>query len=172
MGKGMKQLQSVVLAIGLVIAGSSQWTLARADETSHPATAPAAVAQGSEDVASLAARIDELIAKRWKAEKATPAPPADDDAFIRRVSLDIAGKIPSVAELHEFLDDPSPDKRQRLVERLLDSPAYIRHFSNVWRMVMLPEAESNLEVRILIPGFEAWLRKQLAANTAYDALVR
>src|SRR5207302_7990497 len=40
------------------------------------------------------------------------------------------------------------------------------------RLVMLPEAESNLEVRFLVPGFEAWLRKQLMANTGFDALVR
>src|SRR5262245_22881522 len=160
MGPGMKPLPSVVLTIALVVTGSSVWGLALADESSRPSAAPAAIAPGSEDVVSLAAKIDALIARRWKAEKVIPAPTADDDAFIRRVSLDIAGKIPSVAELHEFLDDPSPDKRQKLVERLLDSPAYIRHFSNVWRTVMLPEAESNLEVRILIPGFEAWLDRK------------
>jgi hypothetical protein len=140
-----------------------------------PGSSQAAAVAPPQEVAAalpLAAKIDEFIAQRWKAEKAIPAPPTDDDAFIRRVSLDIAGKIPSVAELHEFLDDSSLDKRQKLVERLLDSPAYITHFSSVWRTVMLPEAESNLEVRILIPGFEAWLRKQLTANTGYDALVR
>jgi hypothetical protein len=170
MERDMKPHRSIVLAAALVLLAACRE--APAEEATRPAAAPVAAGPGADDALLLATKIDEIIARRWKTEKAIPAPPADDDAFIRRVSLDIAGKIPSVAELHEFLDDSSPDKRRNLVERLLDSPAYIRHFSNVWRTVMLPEAESNLEVRILIPGFEAWLRKQLTANTSYDALVR
>jgi hypothetical protein len=144
------------------------------DSDEKPAVAEPAVrpADDMRDVLRLADKIDDFIARRWKAEKVTPAATVDDAAFMRRVSLDIAGKIPAVADLHEFLEDTSPDKRQRLVERLLDSPAYIMHFSNVWRAVMLPEADSNLEVRFLVPGFEAWLRKQLAANTGFDAVVR
>jgi len=136
-----------------------------------PATETTAPA-GQDDARLLARRIDELIAFRWKAAQAVPAPPADDAAFIRRVSLDIAGKIPTVSELHEFLDDSSPEKRQNLVERLLDGPAYIMHFANVWRSVMLPEADSDRDIQFVIPGFEAWLRKQLTANTGFDVLVR
>lgn len=124
------------------------------------------------DALSLARKIDELVAQRWEAAKVVPAPGVDDATFIRRASLDIAGKIPSVADLHEFLDDASPDKRRRLIERLLDSPAYVMNFSNFWRSVMLPETQTDLETRVLVPQFEAWLRKQLSANTSYDRLVR
>ena len=139
-----------------------------------PATTPPAATALDDlrDALRLAERIDDLVARRWKAEKATPAASVDDAAFMRRVSLDIAGRIPAVADLHEFLDDPSPEKRRQLVERLLDSPAYVMHFSNVWRAVMLPEADSNLELRVLVPGFEAWLRKQLSTNAGFDTLVR
>lgn len=166
----MKRLGALAVAT-LLLAGIAP-SRARA-ETDKTAAAPPAAADGENDEAlQLADRIDQLVALRWQAEGVVVAPPADDAAFIRRASLDIAGKIPSVAELHEFLDDSSPYKRQKLIERLLDSPAYIRHFSNVWRSVMLPEAESNPEVRFLVPGFEAWLRKALAANTGFDVLVR
>jgi hypothetical protein len=127
---------------------------------------------GPGDALALARKIDELIAERWKAAKAVPAEPADDATFIRRASLDIAGKIPAVSELHEFLEDTSAEKRSRLVERLLDSPAYVMNFSNFWRSVMLPETQSDLESRVLVPQFEAWLRKQLSANVSYDRLVR
>ena len=145
-----------------------------AESEEKPAAAqPAATsADDARDALRLAEKIDEYIAQRWKAEKVTSAGPVDDAAFMRRVSLDIAGKIPAVADLHEFLEDKSPDRRQRYVEKLLDSPAYIMHFSNVWRAVMLPEADSNLEVRFLVPGFEAWLRKQFSANTGFDEVVR
>jgi Protein of unknown function (DUF1553)/Protein of unknown function (DUF1549) len=122
--------------------------------------------------ARLAATIDEHIARRWQAENVVPAPASDDASFLRRVSLDIAGKIPTVAQLHEFLDDTSADKRRALVERLLDSPGYVMHTANVWRGVMIPEADISQEARFLLPSFEAWLRKKLSDNTPYDELVR
>jgi hypothetical protein len=168
----MKPLGKILIVPGLLAGLFLATGKAESDKATGARPTSAAPARDSRDVEALAAKIDELIARRWQADHAIPAPPADDATFIRRVSLDIAGKIPSVAELHEFLEDTSPDKRQKLVERLLDSPGYVMHFSNVWRAVMLPEAESNLEVRFLIPGFQAWLRKQLTANTGFDALVR
>ncbi len=167
----MKRLGLLVVAI--VWLGALGAPLpAESDEKPAAASPASSPADDTRDALRLAQKIDALIAQRWKSEKVTPAEPVDDAAFIRRASLDIAGKIPAVADLHEFLEDKSPDKRQRLVERLLDSPAYIMNFSNVWRAVMLPEADSNLEVRFLVPGFEAWLRKQLTANTGFDEVVR
>jgi hypothetical protein len=168
----MKLFSTLFVAAGLLVVGLLSWTLAGADKPEDVRPVAASTADDFQDARLLATRIDEIVARRWQAEKIVAAPPADDATFIRRASLDIGGKIPAVADLHEFLGDSSPDKRQKLVERLLDSPAYVAHFSNVWRSVMLPEADSNLEVRVLIPGFEAWLRKQLSANTPYDALVR
>jgi hypothetical protein len=167
----MKPLGTILVIAGLLAGPFLPLGQAEPDKA-RDASAANQAANDSRDVLALAAKIDALIAKRWETERAVPAPPADDATFIRRVSLDIAGKIPSVAELHEFLDDASPDKRQKLVERLLDSPGYVMHFSNVWRAVMIPEAESNLEVRFLVPGFQAWLRKQLTANAGFDAVVR
>lgn len=137
-----------------------------------PSRAEEQPAANDDGVARLAAEIDALIARRWAAEKAVPAPATEDAAFMRRVYLDIAGKIPAVADLHEFLSDTAPDKRRKLVDRLLESPAYIMNFSNVWRSVMMPEAEADLQVRFLIPAFEAWLRKRLTDNASYDSLVR
>ena len=172
----MKRLAILVVAAAWL--GAAVWSLLAADSDQSPVqsllvTAPAPVlADDLRDALRLAEKIDDFVAQRWKTDKATPAAMVDDAAFMRRVSLDIAGKIPAVADLHEFLEDSSPDKRRQMVERLLDSPAYIMHFSNVWRAVMLPEADSNLELRTLVPGFEAWLRKQLSANAGFDTLVR
>jgi hypothetical protein len=120
----------------------------------------------------LTATIDRLFAAHWSAKKVEPAPQADDAEFLRRAYLDLAGRIPSVAETRAFLADPSSDKRRRLVERLLNGPRYVTHFTNVWRSLMLPEANASFQARFLAPGFEAWLRKQLAKNAGYDQMVR
>jgi hypothetical protein len=124
------------------------------------------------DADAVAAWIDARFADDWRANNVKPAPDADDAEFLRRVSLDLAGRIPSVAEARAFLDDKSPDKRRRLVESLLSQPRYAAHFTNVWRSLLLPEADASLQARGLAPGFDAWLRKKLEANAGYDQMVR
>jgi hypothetical protein len=137
-----------------------------------PALLSAADPTFGADPQALTAKIDEYTAARWAAAKVEPAPPADDAEFLRRVSLELTGRIPSVAEARAFLKDKSPDKRQRLVERLLASPRYVAHFTNVWRALLLPEASASFQTRFIVPGFEAWLRKHLAKDTGYDQMVR
>lgn len=124
------------------------------------------------EVARVAALIDKHVARQWKQHKVTPAPIAEDAEFLRRVHLDIAGKIPTVSEVRAFLADESADKRRRVVEQLLESPAYITNFSNKWRSALMPEADSDIQVRLLVPGFEAWLRDKLREDAGYDELVR
>jgi RNA polymerase sigma factor (sigma-70 family) len=133
---------------------------------------PAPVAASRDEVLRLAAQIDKHLAARWAAAQVEPAAPTDDAEFLRRVYLDIAGRIPSVAEARAFLDDKATDKRLRLVEELLQNPRYVVHFTNVWRALMLPEANTGIQGRLYVPGFEAWLRKQLARNLSYDQMVR
>jgi hypothetical protein len=118
----------------------------------------------------VAARIDQLLAARWEAGKVQLAAPADDALFLRRVYLDVVGRIPSVAEARAFLADQRPDKRQRLVDRLLESPAYAVHSANVWRALLLPDTDPF--ARFTGPVTELWLRKQFAANVSYDKMVR
>ena len=124
------------------------------------------------DAQALAEKIDRLIAQRWAEVKAEPAPAADDAEFLRRAYLDLAGRIPSVEEARTFLEDKRPDKRARLVERLLAGSRYVAHFSNVWRALLIPEAGNNFQVRLQQGGFEGWLKKQLAKNAGYDQMVR
>lgn len=116
---------------------------------------------------AVAAQIDQLIAERWGADKITPAVASDDAEYLRRVYLDLCGRIPPASEVRDFLADTSPDKREKLVDRLLESPTYIINYTNVWRAIMLPEASADETVRFFLPGFEAWLRSRLAENRNY-----
>jgi hypothetical protein len=136
-------------------------------------TAPfGAEARGDDDGRALTATIDRLVAARWDEARVSPSPPADDGEFLRRVALDLTGKIPTAGEVRAFLDDPRADKRERLVERLLDGPAYITHATNVELRLMIPEVDSDPQAQALAPAFEAWLRGQVAANAGSDRIVR
>jgi len=152
----------------VLFVASSMFSVAGPPHTDEPAdNAPA-----TSDVAALAAAIDEHIAARWKSEAVQPSPPADEAEYLRRTYLNLAGKIPRVADIREFLDDPSPNKKAELVDRLLESPAYVSNFTNFWRALMLPEANANYQIRFLVPSFEAWLREQLTRNDSYDHIAR
>jgi hypothetical protein len=122
--------------------------------------------------AELAKRIDNVLANGWAAAGIEPAPRADDHEFMRRVYLDLAGRIPSVSEARAFLGDRRPDRRQRLIEELLASPRYVAHFANLYRTLLIPEASNNFLVRAQAPSFEGWLKKQLTANVGYDKMAR
>src|SRR6516162_5753502 len=113
------------------------------------------------EVEALAAKIDRRIAAAWGAD-VKPAPPADDAEFFRRVHLDLAGRIPSVTEVRDFLEDDRPDKRRLWVDRILQADpddesyreAYADHFANVWRAALL--AQTNQLALFQQPSMEAW----------------
>ena len=113
-----------------------------------------------------------MLAARWAEAKVRPAAVADDGEFLRRVSLDLIGKIPTAAEARDFLDDPSKGKRLALVERLLDSPAYTTRATEIWRRLLLPEADTEDLARQVAGNFEAWLRKKVIEEAGYDRIVR
>src|SRR5262245_49432329 len=129
------------------------------------------------EVVALAAQIDQRITAAWDKE-VKPAPLADDAEFFRRVHLDLTGRIPSVTEVRDFLEDDRSDKRRLWVDRILQADpddfsyrdAYVSHFSNVWRAWLL--AQTNQQALLQQPALELWLRGRLKANVGYDQLVR
>lgn len=126
----------------------------------------------SNPVDDIAARIDARVNERLQAEGVTPAPTCDDAEFVRRAYLHLAGVIPTAGETRTFLVDSRPEKRRELIERGLSGPGYIMHFTTVWRHVLIPETENDLQLRGLQPAFDAWLRERLASGARYDELVR
>src|SRR4051794_13083704 len=79
-------------------------------------SAPAPAAPNPADPAR---EIDRLLAADWQAHQRQPNPPAPDEVFLRRVYLDIIGRIPSPTEAREFLSDREPGKRAELIDKLL-----------------------------------------------------
>ena len=131
----------------------------------------AVVADQPDDVAATAAQIDQHLFGRMQALQVTPAGPAGDAEFLRRVWLDVAGRIPPASRVSTFLADAREDKRSQELERLLQGNGYANHFTDFWRDVLMPEARSDERVRPLLGGFDTWLRGHLSQNTRYNQLV-
>jgi hypothetical protein len=119
----------------------------------------------------LAARIDAHLATAWKSANVASAPSTTDSEFVRRIYLDLIGRIPSVAETLAFLDDTRAAKRQLLVDDLLQRGAWAAHFANTWRDLLLA-GTNNPELRAQTAALESWLRLRFAVNMPYDQLAR
>src|SRR5947209_7153911 len=104
----------------------------------------------------LADLIDQQIEAKWAKSKVTPAPPAADAEFMRRVYLDLAGRIPKVADARDFLEDKSPGKRDLLIEKLLDTPLFADHISTTWRTLMISPTATP-QASFLGRSFQMWL---------------
>jgi hypothetical protein len=158
----LRRSGNLLSCLALVLAAA--WTTVGAELTPD-ARSPRA-ARG------LTAAIDAQIAAQWQATGTQPAPPAGDAEFLRRVCLDLTGKIPTASEARDFLDDAAADKRARLVDRLLASQGYTSHMTRIWKELLLPEAAEDQDVAYLGTDFEPWLRRMFAENAGYDAIVR
>ena len=93
------------------------------------------------------------------------APIADDAEFLRRVSLDLSGRIPSADEARAFLADAASDKRTVLIDRLLASPEYARRMREAWHVQLMERAGEHDE-------WVRFLEQSFAANKPWDKLVR
>ena len=129
-------------------------------------------AADARDARALAARIDARLDACWAKAEVRPVGRAEDGEFLRRACLDLVGRIPTAAEARDFLDDPSPEKRTALVDRLVDSPAYAVRATAIWRQLLLPEADTEDQARLAAGGLEAWLRKKVGEGAGYDRIVR
>ncbi len=115
--------------------------------------------------------IDRLLEAGWKTNQVTPAEAATDSEFVRRIYLDLLGIIPTYDEAIGFLDDTSPDKREKLVGKLLEHPRYGLHQADVWDMVYFGRNPPGYGTRDR-DGFKNWLKEQFAKNVPYNVWVR
>lgn len=102
--------------------------------------------------------------------KLTPSAPAADHKFLRRAYIDIIGRVPTVAEVRAFLDDPSPDKRARLVDDLLQRPEYAEFWANKWADLLRPNPY-RVGIKATL-NYDAWIRDAFRKNKPYDQFVR
>jgi mono/diheme cytochrome c family protein len=118
-----------------------------------------------------AAAIDYLLAASWKSRELRPAPQCDDETFVRRVYLDLAGRIPTRKEQEEFLHWTTRDKRERLVDQLLSSDEYPRTFREVWNVLLMGRHSGRKEKQRRDNGWYAFLEDAFRQSRPWNEVV-
>ena len=109
--------------------------------------------------------IDELVFAKLKALGLPPSELSDDATFLRRVTLDLAGRLPTLEESAQFAADASADKRVRRIDALLASTDYAEYFANKWNAILRNKRRSEGD-RPATYAFFDWLRAELAREQA------
>jgi len=152
-----------LLAGALILGGCAR------GDTSVPS--PAAVTATSSDTSlapSADPELDRLLSDGWRAAGIEPAPHADDPTYLRRVSLDLTGRIPTATAVAAFEADRRPDKRARWVDEMLDSEAFAEHWADLYTELLL--AGRTKERRRFTEDTRAWLEGAFDDDMTYDAI--
>lgn len=127
-----------------------------------------AVVKGDGSVQGIVAAINEHLAAGWKVQGVEPSPLADDAEWLRRAYLDVVGHIPPVEVAEKFLADRDLRKREKLLDTLLDDPAYVRNWTVVWTNLLVGRSDLRDVNR---PALQKFLRESFAKNRPWNEMV-
>ncbi len=113
-------------------------------------------------------RIDELVAAKLTEQGLKPYDSISDDTFLRRTYLSIAGRIPTIEEAEAFHTDSYEQKRERLIEELLDSEAHVSSFYHFWADLLRLNGQPSGTVGA---AYQLWIKEQIRENRPYDEIV-
>jgi hypothetical protein len=147
-----------LLSAALVASASAQLARKEADLGNDPAW-----------IKKAAGEIDKRIGTGFQKAKVTATAPADDSRWLRRVYLDATGRIPSYPEAKAFLDDSTPDKREKLVEKLLNSEGYVSQMYNYFCDLFRATSRLGDGTRSGVP-YLRWIRESAASNKSWDKM--
>ncbi|MDP4583518.1 MAG: PSD1 and planctomycete cytochrome C domain-containing protein [Verrucomicrobiales bacterium] len=119
--------------------------------------------------------LDHFILDRLEAAKLVPAAPADDRTWLRRVAFDLTGLPPAPEEIALFLDDTSPDRREKVVDRLLASPHYGEKWARHWMDLVRYAETYGHEFDYPIPyahEYRDYLIRAFNADLPYDQFAK
>lgn len=117
--------------------------------------------------------IDRIVGAYWAQRKVTPPAALDDAAFLRRATLDVVGLLPTTAQLDAFLTDTAPDKRDKLIRKLLDDKqGYAEHWLTFWNDLLRNDYQGTGFIDGGRKQITGWLYRALHDNIPYDRFVR
>jgi hypothetical protein len=114
--------------------------------------------------------IDEHVLTKLRELNIPPSDRASDAEFIRRAFLDTIGVLPTTDEARAFLTDKAADKRDRLIDTLLKRPEFVDYWSHRWSDLLLVNGDKLMPEAMW--AYYNWIRRHVAANTPWDAMVR
>lgn len=123
---------------------------------------------GGSSLDKVVAFINARLEDNWQLEGVQASDLADDGKWVRRIYLDLIGRIPTVAEVDRFVKDENDNKRRKLIDDLLDEPRYVRHWSTVWSNLLVGRKPSRNVNR---PALEKFLRDSLHRNRPWKEIV-
>lgn len=120
--------------------------------------------------------INDQISSVWKDNNITPSNPASDGEWLRRLFLDVLGRVPSVSEVKAFMADKSADKKVKIINRLLEGEDYTEEYARNWTTIwtnLLIGRNGGTENNSMISreGMQKYLRDTFARNKPYDKMV-
>jgi hypothetical protein len=116
--------------------------------------------------------VDKHTHAKWKELGIVPSDLASDEQFLRRVTIDITGTLPTPDQVRSFMADPDPNKRDKLVDRLLDTPEYAYYFANKWADVLRIKRRGQPGRAFGTFAFHDWIRQAIAADMPYSQFAR
>jgi hypothetical protein len=122
-----------------------------------------------DDAETLSHRIDQRIEARLESEGVERVAAAEDAEFLRRVFLDLHGRVPSAERAASFLESSDPGKRAALIDELLESPRFGEHFGDIWRKNLISPLVN--EQRVQTERFAAWIADRFNKNDGWDRVV-
>ena len=118
-------------------------------------------------------QIDAILAKDWQQIGLKPNPPASDETFVRRVHLDIIGRIPTMQETQAFLKSTDKDKRAKLIDALLASDGFHQHMFHFWADLLRIQSRANGgQGDMTSKPYLEHVKRRIRENMPYDAFVR
>ena len=116
--------------------------------------------------------VDPHVFRKLKELGLRPSETCSDGEFIRRATLDLCGILPSPAEVAAFQADHAPDKRAKLVDKLIDRPEYADLFAMKWSTILKNKRTFGPQSQAGTFAFHAWIRQAMAENKPYDQFVK
>lgn len=116
--------------------------------------------------------VDQFTKKKWQQLGVVPSELSADEQFLRRVSLDLTGTLPTPAKIKEFTESKDPNKRDKLIDELLDSPEYSYLFANKWADILRVKRRGQNDRAAGTFAFHNWIRQAIANDMPYDEFAR
>lgn len=154
----------LALALGL----ASLHGCAKADAPQRPTARTADDGPGTRPADSIDPHLDRLISDGWTQAGISPAPHVDDATYLRRVTLDLTGRIPTASAVANFEADTRPNKRTLLVDSLIASEGFAEHWAALYTDLLL-SGRTKLRPQITADT-RAWLQNALRRDMTYDAI--